>query len=122
MDGWLPTKEELRCSAGEEILVYKGTKTPSGLKLQYGSDVVLDSQGRALVVGAVTENGALRGYVFARPVYGEPGWPRLFEHWFPASAPSEVLGVLVDTYDRILPAGYITVNGSTQARLVWIHG
>jgi len=97
-------------------------EAPSGLALQYGSDVVLDSQGRALVAGAVTEKGALRGYVFARPVYGNSGSPPLFDHWFPASAPSEALGILVDTYDRIFPAGYITANGSTQARLVWLHG
>jgi hypothetical protein len=36
--------------------------------LAYGSDVVLDSQGRALVAGAVTQNGKLRGYVFGRKV------------------------------------------------------
>jgi hypothetical protein len=93
-----------------------------GLKFQYGSDVVLDSQGRALVAGAVTDNGALRGYVYARPVYGDPGHPRLFDHWFPVSGPSEALGVLVDAYDRIFPVGYITANGSTQARVVLIHG
>jgi hypothetical protein len=86
--------------------------------LQYGSDVVLDSQGRALVAGAVTEKGTLRGYVFARPVYGNAGSPPLFEHWFPASGPSEALGVLVDAYDRIFAGGYITANGATQARLV----
>jgi hypothetical protein len=97
-------------------------EAPSGLALQYGSDVVLDSQGRALVAATVTEKGALRGYVFARPVYGNSGSPPLFDHWFPASAPSEALGILVDTYDRIFPAGYITANGSTQARLVWLHG
>ena len=43
---------------------------------------MVDSQNRALVAGAVTEKGALRGYVFARPVYGESGLPPLFEHWF----------------------------------------
>ncbi len=89
--------------------------------LRYGSDVALDSQGRVLVAGAVTEKGALRGYVFARPVGSESPLP-LFDRWFPASAPSEALGVLVDTYDRILPVGYITANGSIQARLEWIHG
>jgi hypothetical protein len=30
--------------------------------------------------------------------------------------------VLVDAYDRIFAVGYITANGSTQARLVLIHG
>jgi len=97
-------------------------EAPSGLALQYGSDVVLDSQGRALVAGAITENGALRGYVFARPVYGEPGVSSLFEHWFPASTPAGALSLLVDTYDRIFVGGYITANGSTQARLVLVHG
>jgi len=104
-------------------LLWFAWEAPSGgLQLQYGSDVMLDSQGRALVAATVTENGALRGYAFARPVYGNSGSPPLFDHWFPAFAPSAVLGILVDTYDRIFPAGYITVNGSTQARLVRIHG
>ena len=41
----------------------------------------------------------------------------------PASAaPSEALGVLRDTYDRIFVGGYITGNGATQSRLVLIHG
>ncbi len=97
-------------------------EAPSGLALQYGSDVLLDSQGRALVAGAVTEKGTLRGYVFARPVYGNAGSPPLFEHWFPASGPSAALGMLVDLYDRIFVGGYITANGATQARLVWLHG
>jgi hypothetical protein len=83
---------------------------------------VLDSQGRALVAGVVTEKGALRGYVFARPVYGEPGLSSLFEYWFPVSASSGAFGVLADFYDRIFVGGYITTNGSTQARLVLIHG
>ncbi|MBA3549806.1 MAG: hypothetical protein H0T76_25275 [Nannocystis sp.] len=104
------------------MLLWFAYEVPSGLKLQYGSDIVLDSQGRALVAGVVTENGALRGYVFARPVYGNSGSPALFDHWFPAFAPSAVLGIVVDTYDRISPAGYITVNGSIQARLVRING
>jgi hypothetical protein len=55
------------------------------------------------------------------PVGSESPLP-LFDRWFPASAPSEALGVLVDTYDRIFPVGYITANGSIQARLEWIHG
>jgi len=95
-------------------------QVPGGLR--YGSDVVLDSQGRALVAGIVTEKGALRGYLSARRVGGEEIFP-LLEHWFPASpASSEALGVLVDAYDRIFSGGYITANGATQARLVLIHG
>jgi len=98
------------------------TADAAGAGKRYGSDVVLDSQGRALVSGAVTEKGVLRGYVFAHRVGGEEVLP-LFEHWFPVSAAaSEALGVLVDTYDRILPGGYITTNGATQARLVLVHG
>jgi hypothetical protein len=90
--------------------------------LRYGSDVVLDSQGRALVAGIVTEKGTPRGYVSARRVGGEEVLP-LLEHWFPASAtPSEALGVIVDAYDRIFAGGYITANGAAQARLVLIHG
>ena len=90
--------------------------------LRYGNDIVLDSQGRALVAGIVTEKGTPRGYVSAHRVGGEEMFP-LLEHWFPASAaPSEALGVLVDAYDRIFAGGYITANGATQARLVLIHG
>jgi hypothetical protein len=95
-------------------------QVPGGLR--YGSDVVLDSQGRALVAGIVTEKGTPRGYLSARRVGGEEIFP-LLEHWFPVSAaPSEALGVLVDAYDRIFVGGYITANGATQARLVLIHG
>ena len=36
--------------------------------MAYGSDVVPDSQERALVAGAMTQNGKLRGYVFGRAV------------------------------------------------------
>ncbi len=90
--------------------------------LRYGNDITLDSQGRALVAGIVTEKGTPRGYLSARRVGGEEIFP-LLEHWFPASAaPSEALGVLVDAYDRIFAGGYITANGATQARLVLIHG
>ena len=88
--------------------------------LAYGSDVVLDSQGRVLVAGAVTQNGKLRGYVFGREVdvLGSP----LFEHWYPGIGPSEALGIVRDGYDRFFPVGYITVNGETQARVTRIHG
>ncbi|MBL9100388.1 MAG: hypothetical protein JNL82_05495 [Myxococcales bacterium] len=88
--------------------------------LAYGSDVALDSQGRALVAGAVTQNGKLRGYVFGRKV--DVLGPFTFEHWYPGVGPSEALGIVRDAYDRIFPAGYITVNGETQARITLIHG
>ncbi len=93
----------------------------AGTGLRYGSDVALDSQGRALVAGSITDKGVLHGYVFAHQIGGEEVLP-LLDHWFPASTPSEALGVLVDAYDRIFAAGYITANGSTQARLTLIHG
>jgi hypothetical protein len=88
--------------------------------LAYGSDVVLDSQGRALVAGAVTQNGKLRGYVFGRKV--DVLGPSLFDHWYPGVGPSEALGIARDVFDRIFPAGYITVSGETQARITRIHG
>lgn len=88
--------------------------------LAYGSDVALDSQGRALVVGAVTQNGKLRGHVFARTV-GEFGPPDLV-HWYPGIGPSEALGIVRDSYDRLFPAGYLTVNGEMLARVTLIHG
>ena len=88
--------------------------------LAYGSDVARDSQGRALVAGAVTQNGKLRGYVFGRTI-GLLG-PVLFDHWYPGVGPSEVLGIARDSFDRIFPAGYMTVNGETQARITLIHG
>ena len=88
--------------------------------LAYGSDIVLDSQGRALVAGAVTQNGKLRGYVFGRKV--DVLGPLVFDHWYPGVGPSEALGVAHDVFDRITPAGYITVNGETQARVTRIHG
>jgi hypothetical protein len=88
--------------------------------LAYGSDVARDSQGRALVAGAVTQNGKLRGRVFGRTI-GLLG-PVLFDHWYPGVGPSEALGIARDSFDRILPAGYMTVNGETQARITLIHG
>ena len=89
-------------------------------QLSYGSDVVLDSQGRVLVAGAVTKDGKLRGYVFGRTTDG--GDVLLLEHWFKGAGPSEALGIAVDSFDRIFPAGYITANGSEQAQIVRIHG
>jgi hypothetical protein len=88
--------------------------------LAYGSDVALDSQGRALVAGTVTQGGKLRGYVFGRAI-GQNGWPAL-EHSYPGIGPSEALGIVRDGFDRIFPVGYITVNGKSQARITLIHG
>ncbi len=92
-----------------------------GAEKRYGSDVVVDSQGRALVSATITEKGVPRGYVFAHHIANDEIYP-LFEHWFPTStAASEALGVLVDDYDRLFVGGYITTNGATQARLVLLH-
>lgn len=88
--------------------------------LAYGSDVAFDSQGRALVAGAVTQNGKLRGYVFGRKV--DVLGPIQFEHWYPGIGASEALGIVRDSFDRIFPAGYVTVNAETQARITLIHG
>ena len=90
-------------------------------ELAYGSDVALDSQGRALVAGAVTQNGKLRGYVFGREIDDDDG-DILLEHWFPGVGPSEGLGIARDTFDRIFPVGYVTSSGTTQARITRIHG
>ena len=89
-------------------------------KLAYGSDVALDSQGRVLIAGAVTQNGKLRGYVLGR-LTDEDG-TSVFEHWFPGAGPSEGLGVVRDGFDRIFVVGYITANGSTLAQSMRIHG
>ncbi len=96
----------------------KNDVTSNGLA--YGSDIVLDSQGRALVAATVTQDGKLRGFVFGLTVDGSG--PRLFEHWYPGAGPSEALGIVRDSYDRIFPVGYITVNGDTQARISRISG
>jgi len=88
--------------------------------LAYGSDVVFDSQGRALVAGAATQNGELRGRVFGRAV--DNNWETGIDHWYPGIGPSEALGIARDSFDRIYPVGYITVNGEPQARITWIHG
>jgi len=87
--------------------------------LAYGSDVVLDSQGRALVAGAVMQNGTLRGYVFGRKV--DVLGPVAFDHWYPGVGPSEALGIVRDSFDRLFPAGYVTVSGETQARVTQVH-
>lgn len=87
---------------------------------RYGNDIALDSQGRVIVAGSITENGARRGYVAAHLV-GEITPLPLFEHWFPASKPSEAFAALVNDYDRIFAAGFTTVNGHTQARITQLH-
>lgn len=85
-----------------------------------GRDVVLDSQGRAIIVGAVQDGSALRGRVVARRV-GEGGSP-LFSHWFPQdNEESHVRGVVVDVVDRIRVGGYTTSAGQKTARVVFIH-
>lgn len=89
--------------------------------LAYGSDVTLDGQGRALVVGAVTKNGKLNGYVFGRGVK-QDGGPILLQTWLPGIGPSEALGIVTDSFDRIFPVGYVTTDGATQARIAMIHG
>lgn len=91
-----------------------------GAGYRYGNDIALDSQGRVIVAGSITENGARRGYVAAH-VVGEIATLPLFEHWFPASKPSEAFAVLVNDYDRIFVAGFTTVNGNTQARITQLH-
>jgi hypothetical protein len=84
----------------------------------HGSDVVIDSQGRAIVAAASEQGSVLRGHAFARTV-GEIGLDPLWEHWFPVSQePSEALGAARDKYDRIFIAGYVTAGGSPQAWLV----
>ena len=88
--------------------------------LAYGSDVVFDSQGRALVAGTMTQNGKLRGHVFGRAVGNN--WVTGIDHWYPGLGPSEALGIVRDSFDRIFPVGYLTVNGETQARITRIHG
>jgi hypothetical protein len=85
-----------------------------------GSDVVFDSQGRAISVGAVREGSALRGVVIARRV-GENMSP-VFSHWFPQdNETSHVYGVLADRVDRIRAGGHTTANGKTTSRVVFIH-
>ncbi len=86
----------------------------------YGSDVVVDSQGRAIVAGASKQDGVLRGHAFAR-VIGTNGPAPLCAHWFPFSKEaSEALGAARDQYDRIFIGGYVTAGGSPQTWLVQI--
>jgi hypothetical protein len=83
--------------------------TNSGLA--YGSDVALDSQGRALVAGAVTQNGKLRGYVFGRKV--DVLGPVAVRSLVPRRRALGGARHRPRRFDRIFPAGYITVNGET---------
>jgi hypothetical protein len=102
--------------------------TPAGLRTwhqpeapaegAYGSDVVVDSQGRAIIAGASQQGGVLRGQAFARTIGKVEQWP-LWAHWFPVSKEaSEALGAARDGYDRIFIGGYVTAGGSPQTRLV----
>jgi len=84
----------------------------------YGSDVVVDSQGRAIVAGASKQGGVLRGQAFARTIGKVEQWP-LWAHLFPFSKESsEALGAARDEYDRIFIGGYVTAGGSPQTWLV----
>jgi len=86
----------------------------------YGSDVVIDSQGRAIVAGASKQGGVLRGQAFARTI-GKVEPAPLWAHWFPFSKESsEALGVARDEYDRIFIGGYLTAGGSPQTWLVQV--
>ena len=86
----------------------------------YGSDVVVDSQGRAIVAGASQQGGVLRGQAFARTIGKVELWP-LWAHWFPFSKESsEALGAARDEYDRIFIGGYITAGGSPQTWIVQV--
>jgi hypothetical protein len=84
----------------------------------YGSDVVVDSQGRAIVAGASKQGGVLRGLALAHTI-GKVEQEPLWAHSFPVSKESsEALGAARDKYDRIFIGGYVTAGGSPQARLV----
>ncbi|MBA3548112.1 MAG: hypothetical protein H0T76_16645 [Nannocystis sp.] len=86
----------------------------------YGSDVVVDSQGRAIVVGASKEGGVLRGRALAHTI-GKIEQEPLWAHWFPVSKESsEALGAARDPFDRVFIGGYVTAGGSPQTRLVQI--
>ena len=64
-------------------------------------DVVVDSQGRAIVAGASKQGGVLRGHAFARVIGTNEPAP-LWAHWFPFSKEaSEALGAARDQYNRI---------------------
>jgi hypothetical protein len=76
----------------------------------YGSDVVVDSQGRAIVAGASKQGGVLRGQALAHTI-GKVEQEPLWAHWFPVSKESsEALGAARDQYDRIFIGGYVTAG------------
>ena len=86
----------------------------------YGNDVVVDSQGRAIIAGASKQGGVLRGQAFARTIGIVEQLP-LWTHSFPASKEaSEALGAARDKFDRVFLGGYVTVGSSPQASLVQI--
>ena len=86
----------------------------------YGSDVVVDSQGRAIIAGASKQGGVLRGQALARTI-GKVELEPLWAHRFPFSKEaSEALGAARDEYDRIFIGGYVTAGGSPQTWLVQI--
>lgn len=85
----------------------------------YGSDVALDSQGRVMVAGTITQNGVMRGYMVSRSI---DSGSFLFDVWFSGTGPSEALGMLVNSHDRIVPAGYVTTNGAMVTRIMLVHG
>jgi hypothetical protein len=100
------------------VRAWHQTETPAGGA--FGSDLVVDSQGRAIVVGASEQGGVLRGQAFARTI-GKIELVPLWAYWFPISKESsEALGAARDKYDRSFIGGYITVAGSPQARLVQV--
>lgn len=117
------------CGAGMQRIetsryTFAGVRTWHQLEVPaegaYGSDVVVDSQGRAIVVGASKQGGVLRGRAFARTI-GAAELKPLWELWFPVSKEdSEALGAARDQYDRIFVGGYTTAGGSPQARLMQI--
>ena len=93
---------------------------PPSEGLAFGSDVVLDSQGRALIVGTVTQAGKRRAFLVARMANAKG--TQMFAHWFAGGLSSEGLGIARDAYDRIFPVGYLTTNGEERSRFTLIHG
>lgn len=69
----------------------------------YGSDVVVDSQDRAIIAGASKQGGVLRGQAFARTIGIVEQLP-LWTHSFPASKEaSEALGAARGQTESRLP-------------------
>jgi len=109
---------ETSCYTPAGVRTWHQTEAPA--EGAYGSDVVVDSQGRAIIAGASQQGGVLRGQVFARTIGKVELWP-LWVHWFPFSKESsEALGAARDAYDRIFIGGYVTAGGSPQTWLVQI--